>query len=146
MGHHTDTHGDHAAGHGFEIMPTQDHSDDFGHISPYSIYAKIFVALLVLTVLTVGVTRLDFGSMNIVIAMFIASIKAMLVALFFMHLKFERMTTWIYAVFPLVLLGIMMAGIFVDNPYRATPGPAAEAKAPISADHVTEGHATKAQH
>lgn len=113
----------HARSHEFEIMPTQDHSDEFGHISPYSLYLKIFGALLVLTVITVGVTRIDFGTMNIVVAMVIASAKAMLVALFFMHLKYERFTTWVYAIFPLVLLGIMMAGIFIDNPFRAMPGP-----------------------
>jgi cytochrome c oxidase subunit 4 len=104
-------------------MPTQDHSDEFGHISPHSLYLKIFGALLVLTVITVGVTRIDFGTMNIVVAMIIASAKAMLVALFFMHLKYERFTTWVYAIFPLVLLTIMMAGVFIDNPFRATPGP-----------------------
>lgn len=124
----------HAPSHEFEIMPTQDHSDEFGHISPYSLYLKIFGALLVLTVITVGVTRIDFGTMNIVVAMVIASAKAMLVALFFMHLKYERFTTWVYAIFPLVLLAIMMAGIFIDNPFRAMPVPVeAATPAPVAA-------------
>jgi len=124
----------HSAHHAFEKMPTEDHSDDLGHASPYSTYLYIFIALLVLTVATVGITRFDFGSWNIVVAMVIASIKAMLVALYFMHLKYEKVTTWLYAAFPIVLLAIMMGGIFIDNPFR-THGRemVVEPKAPVSA-------------
>lgn len=140
MSSHSHSSHEHSAASGFEIMPTQDHSDEFGHMSPVSLYAKVFVGLLILTALTVGVTRLDFGEMNIVVAMVIASAKAMLVALFFMHLKFERMTTWVYAIFPLVLLAIMMGGIFIDNPYRAKPGPEATPSAPIVSEHSASEH------
>ena len=49
-------------------------------------------ALLVLTVVTVGASTIDFGSgmTNVIIAMLIASIKASLVALFFMHLRWDK--------------------------------------------------------
>jgi cytochrome c oxidase subunit 4 len=124
----------HSAHHHFEKMPTEDHSDDLGHASPYSTYLYIFIALLVLTVLTVAVTRFDFGNWNLVVAMLIASVKAMLVALYFMHLKYEKLTTWIYAAFPIVLLAVMMGGIFIDNPFRTSGrDPALELKAPVAA-------------
>jgi cytochrome c oxidase subunit 4 len=47
-------------------------------------------ALLVLTAVTVAVSRIDLGAMNVAVALGIASLKAVLVALFFMHLKYEH--------------------------------------------------------
>ncbi len=59
-------------------------------------YVKVGVALLVLTGITVGLSYVDFGSrsMNIVVGMIVASIKAGLVAAIFMHLKGEKITIW----------------------------------------------------
>ena len=59
------------------------------HILPLSLYIKVLLALLVLTVLTVAVAQMDFGVLNVLIAMGIATIKACLVLLFFMHLKYD---------------------------------------------------------
>lgn len=110
--------------HQFEIMPTDGHSTDLGHVVPFRIYLGVFLGLLFLTVITVVVSRFNFGAFNILIAMLIASVKAGLVALFFMHLKYENKFTVLYALFPLVLLAILMGGVFMDNPYRAnTNGP-----------------------
>lgn len=92
--------------------------DELGHILPHAIYVKVLVILLILTVVTVAISRVDFGMMNLVVAMGIASVKALLVALFFMHLKYEDKLTWTYAAFPIVLLGILLAGVFIDNPFR----------------------------
>ena len=50
-------------------------------------YALTLTALLFLTAITVGASYIDFGQGNIVIALAIATVKATLVALFFMHLK-----------------------------------------------------------
>ncbi|MBN8548163.1 MAG: cytochrome C oxidase subunit IV family protein [Deltaproteobacteria bacterium] len=92
-----------------------------GHIVPMRIYVTVFVTLVVLTFVTVWISRHDFGTLNIVVAMLVASVKAMLVALFFMHLKYEKPTTWLYAFFPILLLGFLLAGVFIDNPYRTDP-------------------------
>lgn len=94
---------------------------DLGHILPFAVYLRVFIALIVLTAITVGVTRFDFGAMNMVVAMGIASIKAGLVALYFMHLRYENPVTWLYVAFPIFLLLLLLAGIFVDNPYRWQP-------------------------
>ncbi len=59
------------------------------HIIPFDVYIKIFAALIVLTVITVAAAQVDFGAMNVVIAMAIASVKAGLVLAFFMHLKYD---------------------------------------------------------
>ena len=69
------------------------HGDDqpiVGHLVPMSILVWTTVALLFLTVVTVAVRYIDVGEFNIVIAIGIAVLKATLVALFFMHLKWDR--------------------------------------------------------
>lgn len=92
-----------------------------GHIVPFHVYATVLGVLLVLTVITVAISRIDFGSWNIIVAMLIASVKAGTVALFFMHLKYENPLVWLYVVFPVVLVFIMLGGIFIDNPFRTYP-------------------------
>lgn len=84
-------------------------------------YIVILGILLVLTVVTVAVAYVDMGNFNIVVAMFVASIKALLVAMYFMHLKFEDTMTRFYAVVPILLLAIMIGGMFIDNPFRVDP-------------------------
>lgn len=51
------------------------------------LYIKIFLSLMVLTAITVGIAYVDLGKMNDIVAMLIAVSKAMLVILFFMHVK-----------------------------------------------------------
>lgn len=101
------------------------HEHELGHIVPFKIYVTIFSSLIALTVLTVVVAKapiFHFGNtINLVVAMLLASLKAGLVALFFMHLKYENPITWMYVFFPIFLLFIMMAGIFIDNPMRTLP-------------------------
>ena len=60
------------------------------HILPLSIYLRVAVALLILTVITVWVGQIHLGEANLLVAMLIAGIKASLVVLFFMHLKYEN--------------------------------------------------------
>ena len=101
--------------------PSKIDPHDLGHIVPFKVYLGILGALIVLTVVTVLVAEVDFGALNLVVAMGIASVKALLVALFFMHLKFESPFTWLYAGLPLFFLLILIGGIFIDNPYRDSP-------------------------
>jgi len=62
-----------------------------GHVSPLWLLAAVWGALAALTVLTVAATRIDLGgSWNLWTAMIIATAKAALVALYFMHLRYER--------------------------------------------------------
>ncbi|MGE0527658.1 MAG: cytochrome C oxidase subunit IV family protein [Bdellovibrionales bacterium] len=59
------------------------------HIIPFRTYLNVFGALLVLTAITVAVAQVDFGFLNTVIAMAVASVKAGLVLAWFMHLKYD---------------------------------------------------------
>lgn len=65
-------------------------SHGLAHVMPIWLLAAVWGALLVFTVITVAVTRFDFGGMNLWIAMAIATVKASLVALYFMHLRYDR--------------------------------------------------------
>ena len=112
--------------HHFSLMATEDHSIELGHVVPFRTYVTVFLSLLFFTFVTVLVSRFDFGAFNMVVSMVVASIKATLVALFFMHLKYENKFTIAYALFPLILLAILLGGVFVDNPFRpGVNGPSA---------------------
>ncbi len=60
------------------------------HVMPPSVLLGTAAALMVLTVATVATSRIDLGQWNVVLALSIACTKAALVALFFMHLKYEN--------------------------------------------------------
>ena len=98
-------------------MSTQPH---LGHEVSYKTYVLVAVSLFVLTGLTVWASRHDFGAaaINIVIAMAIASLKVTLVALWFMHLKFEDRLTWAVVVYPLALLALLIGFTLVDELMR----------------------------
>jgi cytochrome c oxidase subunit IV len=70
-------------------------------------YAAVLAALLVLTVVTVGASYLDFGSMNTVVALLIASLKGSLVALFFMHLRYDKFNAVVF------LGGLLFLAVFL---------------------------------
>jgi cytochrome c oxidase subunit 4 len=67
------------------------------HVAPLSLYYKVFLALIVGTILTVVVARLDLGALNNVVMLTIACGKAVLVILFFMHVWWSARLTWVFA-------------------------------------------------
>jgi cytochrome c oxidase subunit 4 len=97
--------------------------DEVGHIVPESLFLKVLIALLVLTVVTVLAAQVDLGKWNIVGALLIATVKASLVIYFFMHGKYENRIIWTYILIPFVLLAIMIGGVFTDDPFRSRPQP-----------------------
>ena len=110
------------------------------HTQSKSLYLTILLVLMALTVITVAASLVDFGSWNIVVALLIASVKAILVLLFFMHLKFEDAIVWLYAAIPVVLIGIMVGGIYLDTPFRE------ENLHPKAQVEATTGHAEAGDH
>ena len=78
----------------------------------------VYVALLLATVVTVLVSYVNLGMMNVVVALLIASVKASLVALFFMHLKSEDRLVWGFALVPIVFLALIIIGTLVDTMLR----------------------------
>jgi cytochrome c oxidase subunit 4 len=65
------------------------------HVAPKSLYYLIFLALMVGTGLTVWVAFFDLGAFNNVVMLTIACVKALLVILFFMHVRWSTRLTWV---------------------------------------------------
>ena len=84
-----------------------------GHVAPKSMYYAVFLALLVGTGMTVAVAFVDLGAMNNVLMLGIAMTKALLVILFFMHVRWSSRLTWVVAMsgffWLLILFGIGMS-------------------------------------
>ena len=83
-----------------------------------AVYLAVFASLLALTAVTVLASYVDMGLMNVVVALLIASVKASLVALFFMHLKGESRLVWGFALVPLFFLALIILGTLVDTQLR----------------------------
>jgi cytochrome c oxidase subunit 4 len=66
-----------------------------GHVAPKSLYYTIFGALMIGTALTVVVAFFDLGFLNNIVMLAIASAKAMLVVLYFMHVRWSSRLTWL---------------------------------------------------
>ncbi|HYP14748.1 MAG TPA: cytochrome C oxidase subunit IV family protein [Bryobacteraceae bacterium] len=100
------------------------HQEHKTHGGP-KLYGAILAALLFLTVVTVGASQINFGSnmTNVIIAMLIASLKASLVALFFMHLRWDRPMNAIIFVTSLFFLGLFLIGCYSDTISRQPTEP-----------------------
>jgi cytochrome c oxidase subunit 4 len=107
------------------------HADDgqvHAHISSARFYWGIFGALVVLTLLTVKVSYYDFGSANIIIALLVATMKASLVAMFFMHLRHDSLFNTLAFLAAFLFLGIFILLTYddigkrgrLDNDYGGT--------------------------
>ncbi len=68
-----------------------------GHVAPKSLYYLVFLALVAGTVLTVVVAKFDLGPLNNIVMLTIACTKALLVVLFFMHVRWGTRLTWVVA-------------------------------------------------
>jgi cytochrome c oxidase subunit 4 len=96
-----------------------DGGDVHVHISPSRFYWSIFGALVCLTVATVKVSYYDFGSANILIALVIATMKASLVAAFFMHLRYDKLFNTLAFLAAFLFLGIFILLTYDDVGVRA---------------------------
>ena len=78
------------------------------HIVPRKVYFAVFAALIVLTATTTAVSFLDLGPWNTVVALGIAFLKATLVVLFFMHVKYSPRLMQVTIAGGLLWLAIMI--------------------------------------
>ena len=89
-------------------MPTEH------HVVPKKIYYTIFGILMLCTYLTVQIAFFDLGELNTVAALGIAALKATLVVLFFMHVKYSTRLTWAVVAGSIFWFGIMLTLTLVD--------------------------------
>ena len=84
------------------------------HVTPRKTYYTIFAALLTLTMLTVAVARVDLGPFNTIVALTIAVTKAVLVVLYFMHLRYSTRLTKLVVVGGFLWLALMIGFTMTD--------------------------------
>jgi caa(3)-type oxidase subunit IV len=96
------------------------------HVLPLSVYLKVGLFLIVLTGITVFAAQIDFGPWNLVIAFAIAAFKATLVALYFMHLKYDsRLYSVVFGI-GIFLLAVFIIFIMFDTLRRGDLDPIKE--------------------
>jgi cytochrome c oxidase subunit 4 len=95
------------------------------HVTPIAIYLAIFVTLMVLTGVTVAVAYVNLGQWNKIVALGIASFKATLVVLYFMHVKYASRLTQLIVVTGLFFLAILLSLTMIDYSSRGWVNPPA---------------------
>jgi len=98
-------------------MTTLHSSHETGHHSHRSLYIRIFIALMVLLVVTVVAAKMPLGWANLPVALGIAVIKAVLILLFFMHFRDSDNLTWLVGGSTVVWFGILI--VLTMNDYRS---------------------------
>jgi len=89
--------------------------ESLAHVMPVPVLLAVFAALMVLTVLTVAAAELDLRSANLLIALGIATLKASLVALYFMHLRYDNPFNALIFVAGLLFLAVFLALTLLDT-------------------------------
>ena len=86
-----------------------------GHVVPLKVLVGVWAVLVVLTVVTVGVTYVDLGRLNIVVALLIAAVKASFVLLYFMHLRYDSPINAFIFVVALLFVALFIMGTITDT-------------------------------
>ena len=93
-------------------------SEEHTHIVPYKTFMWIWIALLILTGVTVWVAQYNLGPLNIWVALSIATFKSALVVAVFMHMKYESWLFKLSLLSALAILAIFIGLNFFDVLYR----------------------------
>ena len=96
--------------------------DHHPHVLPVSTYVGVFASLRVLTVITVAASRVDLGNANLLIALSIATVKALFVSLIFMHLLFDKKFNAIVFASSLIFLAVFIGFTMSDTSWRGSDG------------------------
>ncbi|MEM6365228.1 MAG: cytochrome C oxidase subunit IV family protein [Planctomycetota bacterium] len=103
------------ASHGNSHDGHSDDGTDFAHPMPLPVLFGVFFALVFLTIVTVAQASFDLGSFDIALVMGIATIKALLVALIFMHLAFDKPFNLIVFISSFVFVGLFVVFTLSDS-------------------------------
>lgn len=109
---------------------------DFAHPMPVPMLLAVFVALTVLTIITVAQASFDFGSYDVLIVMVIATIKATLVGAFFMHLAHDKPFNIIVFVGSFVFVALFLIFTMSDSKLTSKDFIAVDDAVPVSAPAV----------
>ncbi|HET7184707.1 MAG TPA: cytochrome C oxidase subunit IV family protein [Terriglobales bacterium] len=93
------------------------------HVIPRKTYIWVWVALMALMMLTAGLSRINLGEWSTVVALVIAAIKALLVVLFFMHVRYEdQKMAWVFVLAGFFWLAILLTLTMTDYMSRGYLG------------------------
>jgi len=100
-----------------------DHAEEH-HVQPVSLYFLVWIALVILLVVTVGVAYINLGPLNNAVALTIAIIKAVLVILFFMGTRYSSRLTWLWASagFAFLIILLTTVGDYVTRNWESVHG------------------------
>ncbi len=98
-----------------EHPPEQQFDDHHAHVVSSQVFLNVLVALLILTIITVAISRFDFGSGNMIMAMAVAALKASLVMAVFMHLRWDTPINNIFFLSAFVILSLLFLFSFADG-------------------------------
>ena len=129
MSAHADSHAQSLHGHGALQMGHH-------HVSTIKSFTNVLITLLILTAITVGTSRIDFGPANMLIAMFIACVKASLVMAFFMHLKWDTAINKITFLSSFLFLSLLFIFTLADQATRRVDHQANVIKTPVDKQWV----------
>ncbi|MBI3768330.1 MAG: cytochrome C oxidase subunit IV family protein [Deltaproteobacteria bacterium] len=85
-----------------------EHAAPHAHVVPLAVYFGVFIALLVFTGATTAIAFVDLGRFNVAVALTIAVVKASLVLLYFMHLRYTSRLTLVFVGIAFFWLGTMI--------------------------------------
>jgi cytochrome c oxidase subunit IV len=94
---------------------SEDGTRALSHVSSTRVLLGVWAALVVLTGITVAATHVDLGSMNLWLALAIATLKASLVALYFMHLRYDRPVNLIIFLSTLLFVCLFVGLALIDT-------------------------------
>lgn len=92
-----------------------DHLGHAVHVSPISTLLGVWALLMALTIITVAVVHVDLGRWNIPVALGVAAIKATIVALYFMHLRYDKPFNCLLFVGSILLLMLFIGLTLMDT-------------------------------
>lgn len=101
-------------------------SEHSGHIVPVSTYLVVWGTLMALMIATAILSTVDLGGASTPIALAIAAVKAVLVVLFFMHVKYAKnKIVWVFATAGFLWLGLLFVlslGDYLTRMWLGVPG------------------------
>lgn len=84
------------------------------HITGYKTYAVVLIVLLILTMVSIGVTHIQLKAWTVGIALFVTCIMGALILIYFMHLKFDNFLIKILVALVFLLFTIFVGVVLLD--------------------------------
>jgi cytochrome c oxidase subunit IV len=88
------------------------------HIVPYRTHLMVLLGLVILTMLAVAVTSVELGPLTVTVALLLATVKGLIVLIYFMHLKFDNVIYSIMVAFVMFSIISIIVVTFLDYLFR----------------------------